>query len=164
MSEIIKRPGMDIGCTDWIEGLGYSVHRYILPDGQVNVGLADHLGAHHAGESMVELDDRDEWWLNKSTLGAEFVVAGTHDYSSFLTKIRGAPGEAYTDEQYFSGGYVYAGWGLEYGFGFEQIWPHSLVSGDLVRGPGKGKRDPGVAFDWMKFENWFDRWTAKLKG
>lgn len=29
---------------------------------------------------------------------------------------------------------------------------HSDVSGDHVRGKGKGKTDPGPAFDWDKFQ------------
>ena len=29
---------------------------------------------------------------------------------------------------------------------------HSDVSGDDVRGKGKGKTDPGSAFDWKKFK------------
>jgi N-acetyl-anhydromuramyl-L-alanine amidase AmpD len=29
---------------------------------------------------------------------------------------------------------------------------HSDVSGDHVRGKGKGKTDPGSAFDWDKFQ------------
>ena len=32
---------------------------------------------------------------------------------------------------------------------------HSDVSGDHVRGKGKGKTDPGSAFDWKAFQKSF---------
>ena len=40
----------------------------------------------------------------------------------------------------------------KYNFDASKVVRHSDVSGDDVRGKGKGKTDPGSAFDWDKFQ------------
>ena len=45
----------------------------------------------------------------------------------------------------------------KYGIPKSNVVRHSDVSGDKVRGKGKGKIDPGTAFDWGEFlENLVD--------
>ena len=41
----------------------------------------------------------------------------------------------------------------KYNIPVENIVRHSDCSGDHVRGKGKGKVDPGSAFDWEAFQN-----------
>jgi len=161
VSEYIIRPGHDRFCTDFIDMLGLSVHAYIMPDGLIARSLGEHLIAHHAGESMVQVDGKEHWFLNRSTLGAEFVVEGHYDLGSFHKQIRKS--EAYTEEQYRSGGWLYAGWALEYNFTRQDVWGHSFVAGDGVRGDGRGKQDPGRGFDRDRFNFWFIEWTKELQ-
>jgi N-acetyl-anhydromuramyl-L-alanine amidase AmpD len=40
----------------------------------------------------------------------------------------------------------------EYNIPANAVVRHSDVSGDDVRGKGKGKTDPGSAFDWDRFK------------
>jgi len=40
----------------------------------------------------------------------------------------------------------------KYDFDASRVVRHSDVSGDDVRGVGKGKTDPGSAFDWDRFQ------------
>ena len=40
----------------------------------------------------------------------------------------------------------------EYSISIQNIVRHSDCSGDHVRGKGKGKTDPGSAFDWERFK------------
>ena len=43
-------------------------------------------------------------------------------------------------------------WMDKYNIPVENIIRHSDCSGDHVRGEGKGKTDPGSAFDWKRFK------------
>lgn len=157
MSERILANGEEIYATDFLDEMGLSVHAMITPDGTVIECVPPEYVAFHAGVSRFN----GERWLNRSFLGCEFLVAGVHDWTSFVVAItENAP---YTDAQYRSGGWLYASWMLRFPqISLPRIVAHSSVSGDDVRGAGKGKIDPGPAFDRRKFDEWLGRWVAEL--
>jgi N-acetyl-anhydromuramyl-L-alanine amidase AmpD len=82
-------------------------------------------------------------------LGAEFLVAGDHDYASLLRRM--AAPDCYSAAQIEAGAQLYAGWARAAGFSPSAIVGHSDVAGDDVRGAGAGKRDPGAGFPWSPF-------------
>ena len=58
----------------------------------------------------------------------------------------------YTEEQFKQSVDVCKWWMKEYNIPANAVVRHSDVSGDDVRGKGKGKTDPGSAFDWDRFK------------
>lgn len=151
MGEHIKADGDIIPAWDWLEKSELSVHALIYPNGQVLRGVADGDVAYHAGVSRLMLGDKTWTGLNAMSLGAEFLLAGDHDYTSLLHGM--AQPTAYTEEQYQAGALLYAGWCKEFSLPAERIVGHADVSGDDVRGAGNGKRDPGAGFDMARFRN-----------
>lgn len=150
MGEHIKADGT-IPAWDWLEQSGLSVHALIYPNGNILRTAHDEDIAYHAGKSKILVGDIIWEGLNTVSLGAEFLLAGDHDYSSLLRGM--ADPDAYSDAQYRMGAELYAGWCKTYSIPVEQIVRHSDVSGDDVRGEGQGKRDPGVGFDMGRFRN-----------
>jgi len=102
--------------------------------------------AFHAGKSLHE----GVSGLNSHYLGVELLVAGTHDYASFSKAIK-TPG-TYTKEQFDMTVKVFKFWMKKYNIPASRVVRHSDVSGDHVRGKGKGKTDPGKAFNWKAFQ------------
>ena len=83
-------------------------------------------------------------------LGFELLVPGQHDFATFSKAIE-TPG-TYTEEQFERAVSVCKWWMDQYKFPASKVVRHSDVSGDDVRGKGKGKTDPGSAFDWERFK------------
>jgi N-acetyl-anhydromuramyl-L-alanine amidase AmpD len=156
MGEHIYFEGALLDAHTALDRQGVSAHCLITPAGEIVSCCGVDRIAYHAGKSQLGAE-RD---LNRTFLGAEFLLAGEHDYTSFLKGI--AQPDAYTLAQYQAGGWLYASWGKAFGFGPERIKGHSDVAGDEVRGPGNGKRDPGAGFDWPLFEEWRARWAEQL--
>jgi N-acetyl-anhydromuramyl-L-alanine amidase AmpD len=102
--------------------------------------------AAHAGKS--------EWagleHLNNHFLGFELLVPGEHDFGTFSKAIE-TPG-TYTQEQFDTAVATCKWWMEQYNIPAENVVRHSDCSGDDVRGAGKGKTDPGSAFDWDAFK------------
>tara|TARA_Y100001978_G_C23290079_1_gene244394 strand:- start:175 stop:516 length:342 start_codon:yes stop_codon:yes gene_type:complete len=102
--------------------------------------------ASHAGKS--------EWnglqHLNSHYLGFELLVPGQQTYGSFLKAIEQEG--TYTEEQFQSALSTCKWWMNKYDIPAENVVRHSDCSGDHVRGEGKGKVDPGSAFDWERFK------------
>jgi N-acetyl-anhydromuramyl-L-alanine amidase AmpD len=102
--------------------------------------------AAHAGKS--------EWnglqHLNSHYLGFELLVPGKQTYDSFLKAIEEEG--TYTEEQFQSAVNTCKWWMDKYNIPAENVVRHSDCSGDHVRGNGKGKVDPGSAFDWERFK------------
>ena len=102
--------------------------------------------ASHAGKS--------EWdgiqHLNSHYLGFELLVPGKQTYGSFLKAIE-EPG-TYTQEQFDSAVDTCKWWMKQYNIPVNNVVRHSDCSGDHVRGKGKGKVDPGSAFNWELFK------------
>lgn len=124
-----------------LTGVALSVHALIHPDGTVTRCVPDDQRANHAGHSRFGTLKN----LNETFLGAEFLLPGEWNYADFIREMgRGDVG--FTDEQYVAGGALYAGWMEAHDFDRSRIVGHSVVSGDDVRGAGRGKLDPGVGF------------------
>lgn len=154
-AEYVKSAGEAIYAPDFLKQQKLSVHAMVTPDGRVLSCVGTERVAYHAGASSFKGQNN----LNSTFLGCEFLVAGDHDYPSFLEAI--AQPNAYTPDQYRAGGWLYAQWmGLFPAITKDRIVAHSAVSGDDVRGPGEGKRDPGAGFDWDQFWGWVDRWSG----
>ena len=102
--------------------------------------------AAHAGKS--------EWngltGLNSHFLGFELLVPGTHDYGTFSKAIETEG--TYSEEQMKTSVDICKYWMDKYDIPADNIIRHSDCSGDHVRGKGKGKTDPGSAFDWDRFK------------
>ena len=157
MSERVLVEGEALYATDYLDEMGLSVHAMITPDGTVLECVPPEYVAFHAGVSAYD----GERFLNATFLGCEFLVAGTHDWPSFKVAI--TENQPYTEAQYEAGGWLYASWMLRFPrLTLPRVVYHSRVSGDAVRGPGKGKLDPGPAFNRGRFEQCLSRWLAEL--
>ena len=146
MSEYLFWEGEWITAHDFLKELKLSVHGFIHPDGEYEKMISSPGRASHAGKSLHE----GLSGLNSHYLGFELLVPGKHDYGSFLKAIE-TPG-VYTEAQFERAVSVCKYWMDKYKFPASKVVRHSDVSGDHVRGKGKGKVDPGSAFDWKRFQ------------
>lgn len=146
IAEFIEWQGEFVSALEFLSGSisdapKVSAHYLIDTDGTIHQLLDPMLKAWHAGVS--EWDGEDN--LNRTSIGAELVVEGRHNYGSFLTAIQQA--DCYTGDQYIALGELVIMSAIE---PFGRLVGHSDVSGDDVRGPGQGKRDPGAGFSWPR--------------
>lgn len=147
----VSEPAGTYSAWEWLERLRLSAHVLCAPDGSLTITVPWDRTAYHAGISA--LGSRRD--LNDSSLGVELLVAGVHDYPSFLQAI-GVGRDAlmddpYTAEQYNAVGYLVASWQREYpAILQDRILGHGDVSGREVR-PTDPKHDPGPLFDWPRF-------------
>ena len=146
MSEFLMYEGQKMYAKDFLKKLGLSVHGFITPDGTYDKMIESPHRAAHAGKSF---------WagingLNSHSLGIELLVEGVNDYGSFSKKIN-EPG-TYTQAQFDKTVEVFKWWMNQYKIPIDNVVRHSDCSGDHVRGVGKGKTDPGSAFDWDAFK------------
>ncbi|MCP5046128.1 MAG: N-acetylmuramoyl-L-alanine amidase [bacterium] len=125
-------------CTDWLNVLKLSVHAFCLPDGRIVQSVEPGQTAYHAKE------------FNGRSVGMEFVVAGGHNYDSFLKKMADVENSPYTQAQYEAGGWWYKKMAEKFGLTFEQIKSHREIAPDR-------KKDPGDAFDWKVFKAAFNK-------
>ena len=146
MSEYLKLDDGPKYAKDFLESIGLSVHGFIKPDGTYEKMISSPGKAFHAGKSY----HNGLSGLNSHYLGFELLVPGTHDFGTFSKAIETEG--TYTDEQMKTAVEVCQYWMKEYDIPADNIVRHSDVSGDDVRGKGKGKTDPGSAFDWDKFK------------
>ena len=121
-----------------------SAHYYITPAGAIHRVLSPDMKAWHAGVSEWSGENN----LNNTAVGFELLVPGTHDYSSFVNAIQH---DCFSAAQYDAASWLTAQLMLQYRIGLQDVRGHSEVSGDAVRGDGKGKIDPGSGFDWRRF-------------
>jgi|TARA_R100000081_G_scaffold9213_2_gene3776 N-acetyl-anhydromuramyl-L-alanine amidase AmpD len=146
MSEYLKLDDGPMYARDFLESIGLSVHGFVKPNGTYEKMVSSPGKAFHAGHS--------EWnglsGLNSHYLGFELLVPGTHDYGSFSKAIETEG--TYSEEQMKTSIDICRYWMEKYNIPAENIVRHSDCSGDHVRGKGKGKTDPGSAFDWDKFQ------------
>ena len=146
MSEYLMYEGQRLYSKDFLKKLGLSVHGFIKPDGTYDKMITSPNKAFHAGKSLHE----GLSGLNSHYLGVELLVPGINDYGSFINKIK-TPG-TYTQAQFDQTVKVFKFWMDKFNIPANRVVRHSDVSGDHVRGKGKGKTDPGPAFDWDKFQ------------
>ena len=146
MAEYLKMPEGPMKAHDFLKSVNLSVHGFIHPDGTYEKMVETPGKALHAGKS--------EWNglsnLNSHYLGFELLVPGEHDFGTFSKAIETKG--TYTDAQMKTAIEVCKWWIKEYNIPVENVVRHSECSGDHVRGEGKGKTDPGSAFDWAGFK------------
>ena len=146
MAEYLKMPEGPMKAHDFLKTLKLSVHGFIHPDGTYEKMVSSPGKAYHAGKS--------EWnglqHLNSHYLGFELLVQGEHDFGTFSKAIEEEG--TYTEEQFKTSVETVKWWMNEYDIPADNVVRHSDCSGDHVRGKGKGKTDPGSAFDWEKFK------------
>ena len=147
MSEFLIYEGKKLYAKDFLKKLGLSVHGFIKPDGTYDKMTESPMRCAHAGKSV---------WagingLNSHSLGIELLVEGVNDYSGFIKKINTKG--TYTDAQFDKTVKVFKWWMNQYQISADNVVRHSDCSGDHVRGVGKGKSDPGIAFSWEKFQD-----------
>ncbi|MDC6464805.1 N-acetylmuramoyl-L-alanine amidase [bacterium] len=147
MSEYLMWNGKKLYAKDFLKELGLSVHGFIKPDGTYDKMIASPAKAFHAGKSLHE----GLSGLNSHYLGIELLVPGVNDYASFNKKINQKG--TYSQAQFDTTVEVFKYWMKQYNIPVSRVVRHSDVSGDHVRGKGKGKTDPGSAFDWEAFQN-----------
>lgn len=144
MAEYVKTPDGIYRASDFLRKIGLSVHGFIHPNGEYEMMLRSPNKAHHAGVS--------KWgpWshLNNHFLGIEVLVPGIHDWSSFKAAINNVEKSPYTKAQMEMTAHVVGYWMYYYLIPHDNIVRHSDCAGDHIRGAGKGKIDPGPAFDW----------------
>lgn len=146
MAEFLKMPEGPMKAHDFLKSVKLSVHGFIHPDGTYEKMVSSPNKAAHAGKSKFG----DLEYLNSHFLGFELLVPGEHDFGTFSKAIE-TPG-TYTDEQFNKAVEVCKYWMEQYNIPVDAVVRHSDVSGDDVRGAGKGKTDPGSAFDWDAFK------------
>lgn len=146
MSEYLMWKGKKLYAKDFLKELGLSVHGFIKPDGTYDKMISSPAKAFHAGKSLHE----GVSGLNSHYLGIELLVPGVNDYGSFSKKINQKG--TYSKAQFDTTVEVFKYWMKQYNIPASRVVRHSDVSGDHVRGRGKGKTDPGSAFDWKAFQ------------
>lgn len=146
MSEYLMYEGKRMYAKDFLKKLGLSVHGFIKPDGTYDKMIESPGKAFHAGKSLHE----GLSGLNSHYLGVELLVPGTNDYGSFSKKI--TQKGTYSQAQFDTTVKVFKFWMDKFNIPASRVVRHSDVSGDHVRGKGKGKTDPGSAFDWKAFQ------------
>ena len=146
MAEYLKMPEGPMKAHDFLKSVKLSVHGFIHPDGTYEKMVSSPVKAFHAGKS--------EWnglqHLNSHYLGFELLVQGEHDFGTFSKAIEEEG--TYTEEQFKTSVETVKWWMNEYDIPADNVVRHSDCSGDDVRGKGKGKTDPGSAFDWERFK------------
>jgi len=146
MAEYLVYNGKKMYAKEFLKELKLSVHGFIKPNGEYDKMIETPGKAFHAGKSLHE----GVSGLNSHYLGVELLVPGQHDFGSFSKAIN-TPG-TYTQEQFDTTVKVFKFWMDKYNIPASKVVRHSDVSGDHVRGKGKGKTDPGSAFDWEAFQ------------
>src|SRR6056300_1760821 len=146
MAEYLKMPEGPMKASDFIKSIKLSVHCFIKPDGTYEKMVETPGKAFHAGKS--KFGDLEN--LNSHFLGFELLVPGEHDFGTFSKAIETAG--TYTEAQFNTSVEVVKHWMKQYDIPADAVVRHSDVSGDDVRGAGKGKTDPGSAFDWDRFK------------
>lgn len=146
MAEYLVYNGKKMYAKEFLKELKLSVHGFIKPNGEYDKMIETPGKAFHAGKSLHE----GVSGLNSHYLGVELLVPGQHDFGSFSKAIN-TPG-TYTQEQFDTTVKVFKFWMDKYNIPASRVVRHSDVSGDHVRGKGKGKTDPGNAFDWEAFQ------------
>ena len=146
MAEYLKMPEGPLKAHDFLKSVKLSVHGFIHPNGTYEKMIESPNKAFHAGQSKwAGLEN-----LNSHFLGFELLVAGEHDFGTFSKAIEKEG--TYTEEQFQTALATCKWWMKEYNIPADNVVRHSDCSGDDVRGAGKGKTDPGSAFDWDRFK------------
>jgi len=140
----------------WV-GNPYSAHVLCEPDGELVRLVDDDVVSFHAGHSRWRGIER----LNNISLGMELLLPGTWDIATFNTAMREG-GIGFTQAQYEAAAWQVLRWEAEHGISGDNVLRHSQISGDDVRGHGRGKLDPGVSFDMEKLHATVEEWRRTI--
>lgn len=142
MSEYLIHERKVVCAMDFLNDIQLGCHYFIAPDGLVIKGVAPDFRTPHVGRS----EYLGRKWLNETSIGIEFLVPGINLYTEFVTILR--TGDPFSDEQYKFGGELVANLKQQFPSILARIVGHMNVSGEDVRGDGRGKPDPGQHFNW----------------
>lgn len=149
MSEYIINEGETQFCINFLNDIDLGAHYFIAPDGQVIHAMNPRHRTSHVGNS----EYLGRKWLNETSIGIEFLVDGVNNYSRFIQRIDDDDEKSpFTDEQYEAGQRLIYDIQEQFPKVRNRIVGHNAVSGDRVRGKRRGKRDPGLNFDWSQLE------------
>lgn len=146
MSEKVEWEGEVITARQLLDELGLSVHALVHTSGRVETIKTTDKKCAHAGVSKHNGLEN----LNSYFLGFEVLVGGINSYGQFIDKINKS--NAYKQKQIRAATVLTQMWMDEYNILPKDVVRHSDISGDHVRGSGKGKLDPGSAFPWEDFK------------
>lgn len=145
MAKELLDAGVNYTAKDFLIKLGYSAHGFFYTEGSYDLWIPTNQIAKHAGVSKW-LDDTD---LNRCSIGYEICLDNCNDWSTLVREMKKP--ESFTNQMYKSLADQCAADCKKYGIDpMTQILTHEMVSGDHVRGAGKGKIDPGEGFDYMR--------------
>jgi N-acetyl-anhydromuramyl-L-alanine amidase AmpD len=141
-----------------LAGKKLSAHCLVSPGGTVVRCVPDEDVAYHAGVSS---------WigregLNDTFLGVELLLPGGWEYAAFKQALRDGTA-VFTQACIEAAAWQVATWVEQHGIMMADMVRHSDVSGDEVRGVGKGKLDPGAGLDWMAFEEVVYQWREQFR-
>jgi N-acetyl-anhydromuramyl-L-alanine amidase AmpD len=138
------------GKSAWehLRDAGVDAHRLIALDGSIVQCIADDRVAYHTGKSRHGRAEN----LNRSTRGVELLVAGDHDWGTFVRALRGATCP-FTPAQFTAVTWCCRDW-VQRDPTITYILGHEHVSGPWVR--EDPKPDPGP---WLELGRlWQDVW------
>lgn len=136
-----------VEASEFLQDIGLSAHYLVYPDGKIAVCVNPENRAYHAGVSAWKGEND----LNQSFIGIEVLVPGNYTWGGFVEAIKDP--ESFNQQQYEACGRLCNYLMLRYpDITMDRILRHSEVSGDDVRGEGKGKIDPGTGFDMDKLK------------
>jgi len=149
MSEYIVNGSRTQFCINFLNEIDFGAHYFITPDGVVIAAVSISNRTSHVGSSKY----KGRKWLNETSIGIEFLVDGRNSYGRFIKRISDPrPREfPFTSEQYDAGVELILQLQMNHPQIEDRIVRHCDVSGDEVRGEGRGKRDPGSNFAWKTF-------------
>jgi N-acetyl-anhydromuramyl-L-alanine amidase AmpD len=130
MAEFVSFEGQEYYAPEFLRMKGWSAHKFCTPSGTIIRCRENNQGAYHAAARG----------HNKISLGFEFLVAGVHDYESFIEAIK----KPYLTEAQYDAGVkdIRKDWIEKEGI-LDYV-RHSIID------PLK-KQDPGVGFPWDDF-------------
>lgn len=140
--------GEKMGAIEFLESIGLSAHYFIDSKGESFKMVNWKEKAKHAGISKWKEDSN----LNNCSIGIELMIDNVSNYAEWKKAINDK--ESFTNEHYTTCAEITASLCFENGLHPKDcILLHSEVSGDEVRGKGKGKVDPGQGFDKQRLVN-----------
>ena len=145
MSEYLEVDNEVLTAEKFLKKIGLSVHALVHPSGDVTLITPTDERAFHAGVSKVGNIEN----LNKHTLGVELLVPGLNTYGEFLNTIETEVW--WTEIQISKCVDLVLSWIQKYNISASDVFRHSDVSGEQVRGPRYAKKDPGKSFPWQNF-------------
>ena len=100
--------------------------------------------------------------INTWFLGVEMLMEGDWSYGPFRQALKDGT-ITYPLVELEATAWQVAQWCVEYGLTPGSVVRHSDVASDRLRGPSKGKLDPGAGLDWPAFLDLVVEWRKQLR-